>query len=175
MNESWAIWMSHGQYEWVMGNMNESWYEYKIGMRYINIQPIAERVAQNLEIVSKTFSTNQNSAHGIYDEYQVIHDQSHENPGTPGTKSKFLRNNLKMLCRPVCNWLYMKHFRVSYSSWLIRNASSSVIIYIINARNIVYYVYLSCMLCVCIMDVYLLCILCIINSHNIRFVLIKTH
>ena len=31
------------------------------------VQPIADRAAQNLEIISKTFSTNQNSAHGIYD------------------------------------------------------------------------------------------------------------
>jgi len=33
-------------------------------------------------------------------------DESHENPGTPGTKLKVLRNNLKMLCHPICNWLY---------------------------------------------------------------------
>ena len=32
-----------------------------------SVQPIADRMAQNLEIISKTFSTNQNSAHGIYD------------------------------------------------------------------------------------------------------------
>jgi len=63
-------------------------------------------VAQHLEIISKTFPTNQNSAHGIYDEYQVTNDESHENPGTPGTKLKDLRNNLKMLCHPICNWLY---------------------------------------------------------------------
>jgi len=31
------------------------------------IQPIADRVAQDLEIISKTFLTNQNSAQGIYD------------------------------------------------------------------------------------------------------------
>ena len=31
------------------------------------VQPIADRVAQHLEITSKTFSTNQNSAHGIYE------------------------------------------------------------------------------------------------------------
>ena len=49
------------------------------------IQPIADRVALNLEIIFKTFSTNQNSAHGIYDSYQVINDESHENPGTHGT------------------------------------------------------------------------------------------
>jgi len=30
-------------------------------------QPIANRVAQNLEIISKTFATNQNSAYGIHD------------------------------------------------------------------------------------------------------------
>jgi len=32
-----------------------------------SVHPIADRVAQDLEIVSKTFSTNQNSAHGIHD------------------------------------------------------------------------------------------------------------
>jgi len=32
-----------------------------------NVQPIADRVAQHLEIISITFPTNQNSAHGIYD------------------------------------------------------------------------------------------------------------
>ena len=33
----------------------------------VNIQPIADRVAQHLEIISEIFPTNQNSAHGIYD------------------------------------------------------------------------------------------------------------
>ena len=33
----------------------------------IHIQPIADRVALNLEIIVETFSTNQNSGHGIYD------------------------------------------------------------------------------------------------------------
>ena len=74
---------------------------------HIYIQPIVYRVAQHLEIVSKTFPTNQYSAHGIYDWYQVINDESHENPGTPGTKLKVLRNNLEMLCHPICNWLYL--------------------------------------------------------------------
>jgi len=31
------------------------------------IQPIVDRVAQHLEIISKKNSTNQNSAHRIYD------------------------------------------------------------------------------------------------------------
>ena len=34
---------------------------------YLRVQPIADRVALNLEIISQTSSTNQNSAHGIYD------------------------------------------------------------------------------------------------------------
>ena len=71
-----------------------------------DVQPNADRVAQHPEMVSKFFPTNQNSAHGIYDQYQVINDKSHENPGTPGTKQKVLRNNLKILCHPICNWLY---------------------------------------------------------------------
>jgi len=69
------------------------------------LQPIADRVAQHLEIISKTFPMNQNSARGIYDKYQVIDHESHEIPGTPGTKLKVFRNNLKMLCHPICNWL----------------------------------------------------------------------
>jgi len=34
---------------------------------WIYLQPIADRVALNLKIIFKTFSTNQNSAYGIYD------------------------------------------------------------------------------------------------------------
>jgi len=36
-------------------------------LHMLYIQSIADRVAQNLEITCKTFSTNQNSVHGIYD------------------------------------------------------------------------------------------------------------
>ena len=74
------------------------------------LQPIAGRVApwQHPESISKTFPTNQNSADGIYDQYQVINDESHENPGTPagGTRLKVFKNNMEMLCRPFRNWLY---------------------------------------------------------------------
>jgi len=51
-----------------------------------DVQPIADRVALNLKIILKTFSTNQNSADGFYDLYQGINDKFHENPGTLGTK-----------------------------------------------------------------------------------------
>ena len=49
---------------------HESWHAYKLSTRAMNhdhLQPIADRVAQNLEIISQTFSTKQNFAHGIYD------------------------------------------------------------------------------------------------------------
>jgi len=73
----------------------------------IHIQPIADRLAQHLEIISKTFTTNHNSAHGIYDYYQVTNDESHENPGTPETRLKVFRNDFKILYHPICNWLYV--------------------------------------------------------------------
>jgi len=44
----------------------EMFYMYRCSCRYAYIQPLADRVALNFEIVFKTFSTNQNSAHGIY-------------------------------------------------------------------------------------------------------------
>jgi len=68
---------------------------------YLRFKPIADSVALNLKINFQTFSTNQNSAHGIYDQYQAINDESHENPGTPGTESKVFGNNLKVLCHPT--------------------------------------------------------------------------
>ena len=45
--------------------------------------------------------------YGIYDEYQVINDKSNENSGMPGTTSKVFRNNLQIVCYPICNWLYL--------------------------------------------------------------------
>ena len=80
------------------------------------VQPVADRVAQHLEIIPKTFQTKQNSAHGIYDYYPVINDESHDNLGMPGTKLKDFCNILKMLCHPICNWLYISGMDVSSES-----------------------------------------------------------
>ena len=38
-----------------------------IKLHLIKLQPITDRVTLNLEIMAKTFSTNQNLAHWIYD------------------------------------------------------------------------------------------------------------
>ena len=91
---------------------------------HFQIQPIADRVAKDLEIISETFSTDLNLrlvpgknvarmmnptisrllqiiirtlyvykrgpyTHGTHDKF------SHENPGSPGTKLKVFRNNLR--------------------------------------------------------------------------------
>ena len=63
-------------------------------MHYIYLYTyIYSRLQIGWHIISRVFlkkkSTNQNSAHGIYDEYHIINsagDKSHEYPGTPGTK-----------------------------------------------------------------------------------------
>jgi len=87
MNESCHIHTSHVTYNWVMSHSIESCHtpwraariylhghsqksaRYWIILRgHVMLQLIADRVAKNLEIISKTFTTNQNSAHGLYDE-----------------------------------------------------------------------------------------------------------
>jgi len=108
----------------------------------MSIQPIADRSAQHLEIISKTIPTNQNSADGIYDWYQVINDESHENPDTPGTKFKVFGNNLQMLCHPICNWLYQSFmyslfsFHASHQSLLRLHAFS----FKYSLSNILFYI-----------------------------------
>jgi len=43
------------------------WWVHDVCVGCQKVQPIADRVAQHIEIISKTFPPNQNSAHGIYD------------------------------------------------------------------------------------------------------------
>jgi len=81
------------------------------------VQPIADKVALNLEIIVDTFSTNQNSAYGIYELYQVVNEKSHENPGTPGNKMQKNRNNLQIPCHPISNWLYQNNDNLS--CWIL--------------------------------------------------------
>jgi len=72
------------------------------------IQPIADRVAQHLEIISKNFqfSTRRTSilvGFIIYCLVLII------NPlGRILVRWKSFRNNLEMLCHPICNWLYIE-------------------------------------------------------------------
>jgi len=51
-------------------------------------------------------------------------DKSHENPGTPGTKLKVLKNNLKILCHPICNRLFFT-FSLCSRWWLMLASSKA--------------------------------------------------
>ena len=92
-------------------------YAYSCVCVYIYIQPIANRVAKNLEIISlivypmirrkkiqraRILLMRFTTSHVI----NCSNNTSHENPGTPGTKLKVFRHNLKILCLCICNGLY---------------------------------------------------------------------
>ena len=68
------------------------------------IQPIADRVALNLEITSKNFQFNTRRIRilmGFLIYYLVLI----ENPMSRIlVRWKSLRNNLETLCHPICNW-----------------------------------------------------------------------
>jgi len=83
------------------------------------VQPIAERVAQNLEIMTQLFQRTSILPMGftISTTWQYItDDKSHENPGTPGTELKVLRDDLKIMCHPICNQLYTFSKVVSHAA-----------------------------------------------------------
>jgi len=71
------------------------------------IQPIADRVAQHLEILFKNFPCNTRRTRirmGFIIYYLVLI----VNPmGRIWVRWKSFRNNLEMLCHPICNWLYI--------------------------------------------------------------------
>ena len=78
------------------------------------IQPIADKVAQHLEIISKSLhfctrrsriGTNRKSE-GPWAEIQVL------------VRLKSFRNNIEMLCHPIFNWLYVTHsLRKNWKAW----------------------------------------------------------
>ena len=74
---------------------------------YIHIQPIADRVAQHLEIISNNpqFSTRRSRMlMGFIISYLVLI----VNPmGRILLRRKSFTNNLEILCHPICNWLYI--------------------------------------------------------------------
>jgi len=74
---------------------------------YENIQPIADRVAQHRDIISKNFRFSTRRARilmGFIIYYLVLV----VNPmGRILVHWKSFRNNLEMLCHPICNWLYV--------------------------------------------------------------------
>ena len=80
----------------------------------MNIQPIADRVAQHLEIISKDFqfiTRRTRILMGFIIYYLVLI----VNPmGRTLVRWKSFRNTLEMLCDPICNWVYYHND----SSWV---------------------------------------------------------
>jgi len=70
------------------------------------VQPIADRAAQHLEMISKNFqfcTRRTRILMGFIIYYLVLI----VNPmGRILVRWKFFRNNLEILCHPICNWLY---------------------------------------------------------------------
>jgi len=98
-------------------------YAYLCVCVYIYIQPITNRVAKNLEIISLIVhpiirrKKNQRTrillmGFTISHVINCTNHTSHENPGTPGTKLKVFRHNLKILLLFICNWLYVDAYFV---------------------------------------------------------------
>ena len=103
------VYVSHFQMFWTLFNDNIVLVTYT-WTNTCQIQPIADRVAQHLEIISKTFATK----FCPWDLRLVPSNKSwiQWESGTPGTKLKVFRNLLQMLCHPICNWLYLSSIRV---------------------------------------------------------------
>jgi len=73
------------------------------------VKPIADRVAQHLEIISKNFQFSTRCTRilmGCTIYYLVLI----VNPmGRILVRWNSFTNNLEMLCHPICNWLYTSH------------------------------------------------------------------
>ena len=80
------------------------------------VQPIADRVAQHLEIISKNFRMSTRRTMilmGFIIYYLVLI----VNPmGRILVRWNFVGNNLEILCHPICNWLYNM-----YTSYIMYN------------------------------------------------------
>jgi len=73
------------------------------------IQPITDRVAQHLDIIFKNFQFGTRRTRilmGFIIHYLILI----VNPmGRILVRRKFFRNNLEMLCHPICNWRFDSH------------------------------------------------------------------
>ena len=73
---------------------------------YSAVQPIAERVEKHLEIMYKDFQCSTRRTK-IFMGFIIYYLILIVNPmGRILVRWKSFRNNLEMLCHPICNWLY---------------------------------------------------------------------
>jgi len=71
------------------------------------IQPIADRVAQHLEIISKNFQFSTRRTKILMGFIMYCLAMIVNPMGRILVRWKSFRNNLEMQCRPICIWLYM--------------------------------------------------------------------
>jgi len=103
---------------------------YEITISYV--QPIADRVAQHLEILSKNFQFSTMRTR-ILMRFVIYCLVIMVNPmGRILVRWKSFRNNVEMLCHPICNWLYQVYIESSRTiSYVFElNATSVVILYL---------------------------------------------
>jgi len=126
------------QYEWCMSHAHvQSNHSYHISSihTHTHIQPIADRVAQHLEIISKNFQFSTRRTRilmGFISYYLVLI----VNPmGRILVRWKSCRNNLKMLCHPICNWLYISS-RVTMNDAHVTHICHSTSIWMMHVTHI---------------------------------------
>ena len=78
------------------------------------VKPIADRVAQYLEIISKTFDLLPGVPGFSWDSSCILLVLIVNSMGRILVRWKSFRNNLEILCHPICNWLYVESELVAH-------------------------------------------------------------
>ena len=79
-------------------------------MYVFTVQPIADRVANNFEEISKKIQLSTRRHRiliGLIITTKVLHGNNHKSNGQNSGSLKSFRNNVKSLCHPICNHLYV--------------------------------------------------------------------
>jgi len=103
---------------WHDSSICATWLIHTCDVTHPYVQPIADKVAQHLEVVSKNFQFSTRRTRilmGFIIYYLVLI----VNPMGRILVRKF-RNNLEMLCHPICNWLSVN---ARHNKWIVSRAS----------------------------------------------------
>jgi len=108
-----AVWLGH------VTHMNESYHQY--AWHVSRIQPIADTVAQNLEMISKNFQLVPGVPEFSWNLSLVSSITWYESKirGQNSGSLIFFRNNLEILCHPICNRPYVWHDVFKCLAWCI--------------------------------------------------------
>jgi len=87
------------------------------GYRYTYIQPIADRVTKNLEIISKDFQFGARRTRilmGFVMSTMLLPGTDRKSHGQDCGSLNFCRDDLKIFCHPICNRLYICMYTYTY-------------------------------------------------------------